>query len=104
MREIRRFELDADHCVARRVVAACALEVEAGRVWLTIDQDSTDYWLAHGERVVLARGLSIWLSADGGGARVKIIDLRPEQYRKPSRPWTGSRRAAPGAYANVVDR
>lgn len=79
MREIRRFELDADLCIARRVVGACALEVEAGRVWLTIEHDPADYWLLPGARMPLARGLRIWLSAEAGGARLKVIDLRPPQ-------------------------
>jgi hypothetical protein len=89
MREIRRFELDADLCVARRVVSACALEVEAGRVWLTIDRDGTDYWLAPGECMALARGQRIWLSAESGGARLKVVDLRPARATKTLRSLGG---------------
>jgi hypothetical protein len=92
MREIRRFELDADLCIARRVVGDCALEVEAGRVWLTIEHDPADYWLAPGARLSLARGQRIWLSAEAGGARLKVIDQRPPRA---SRALPGAGRALP---------
>ena len=74
MREIRRFQLDAEVCIARRIVSACQLVVETGRVWLTIEGDSRDHWLAPGDCRTLARGKRIWLSADAGGAHLRVVE------------------------------
>jgi hypothetical protein len=74
MREIRRFELDAHLCIARRVTSACELAVETGRIWLTVEGDPCDHWLSAGERFVLPRGKRIWLSADAGGARLRVVE------------------------------
>jgi hypothetical protein len=76
MREIRRFELDALECISRRVAATCAIEVEAGRLWITIENDPVDYWLEAGQRLELPARARLWLSAEANGARLKVIDQR----------------------------
>jgi hypothetical protein len=88
MREIRRFELDADLCIARRVTSACELAVETGRIWLTIEGDACDHWLSAGERFMLPRGKHIWLSAETGGARLRVVE---SGGAPPSRLQLGSR-------------
>jgi hypothetical protein len=74
MRQIRRFELDSERCVALDVARACVVEAEAGQIWLTVENDPTDYWLTFGKPIVLERGQRIWLSAAGTGVRLRVVE------------------------------
>jgi len=50
MREIRTFELEhGEPASAWRVAQPLAVNVLAGELWLTVEGDADDYWLAAGE-------------------------------------------------------
>ncbi|CAG4890241.1 DUF2917 domain-containing protein [Paraburkholderia saeva] len=73
MREIRTFELEHDEpAAAWRVAEPLILKVMAGQVWLTIDGDPEDYWLAAGDTFELPRGARAWVSAGPDNARVAL--------------------------------
>ncbi|HVE07166.1 MAG TPA: DUF2917 domain-containing protein [Paraburkholderia sp.] len=73
MREIRTFELGHDEpAAAWRVAQPLILQVLAGEVWLTLEGDAEDYWLAHGQSFCLPRDAVAWLSAGRDGARVAV--------------------------------
>ena len=73
MREIRTFELEHDEpATAWRVAEPLILKVMAGQVWLTIDGDPEDYWLAPGATFELRRGAGAWVSAGPDTARVAL--------------------------------
>jgi quercetin dioxygenase-like cupin family protein len=73
MREIRTFELDhGEPATAWRVARPLTLQVMAGQVWLTVEGDLRDYWLASGETFELNRGARVWVSAGQGGARLAL--------------------------------
>ncbi len=73
MREIRTFELGhGEPAAAWRVAQPLVLKVMAGEIWLTLDGDPEDYWLAAGETFELPRGARVWVSAGQHGARVAL--------------------------------
>ncbi|GAB7521192.1 DUF2917 domain-containing protein [Paraburkholderia sp. 2C] len=77
MREIRTFELEhGEPAAAWRVAQPLMLKVTAGEVWLTMEGDLMDYWLARGETFRLPRGATAWLSAGAQGARVVLSGNR----------------------------
>ena len=70
MREIRTFELEhGEPASAWRVAQPLAVNVLAGELWLTVEGDAEDYWLAAGESFELKRGALAWLSAGRDGVR-----------------------------------
>jgi quercetin dioxygenase-like cupin family protein len=73
MREIRTFELeDGEPAAAWRVAQPLVLKVMAGEIWLTLDGDPEDYWLAAGDTFELPRGARAWVSAGQGAARLAL--------------------------------
>jgi quercetin dioxygenase-like cupin family protein len=73
MREIRTFELDhGEPAAAWRVAQPLTLQVMAGQVWLTVEGDQRDYWLASGDTFELNRGERVWVSAGQGGTRLAL--------------------------------
>jgi quercetin dioxygenase-like cupin family protein len=73
MREIRTFELDhGEPAAAWRVVQPLTLQVMAGQVWVTVEGDLRDYWLAAGDTFELKRGERVWVSAGQGGTRLVL--------------------------------
>jgi quercetin dioxygenase-like cupin family protein len=80
MREIRTFELEhGEPAAAWRVAQPLVVKVMAGKIWLTLDGDAEDYWLAAGETFELPRGAQAWVSAGEGGARVALAFAGCEQ-------------------------
>jgi quercetin dioxygenase-like cupin family protein len=73
MREVRVFELEHDEPVtAWRVARPSIFKVMRGNVWLTVEGEHPDYWLAAGESIELARGSVAWISAGEAGARFAL--------------------------------
>lgn len=73
MREIRTFELEhGEPASAWRAAQPLAVNVLAGELWLTVEGDAEDYWLAPGESFELNRGAVAWLSAGREGARLSL--------------------------------
>ncbi|MBP0591312.1 DUF2917 domain-containing protein [Paraburkholderia sp. LEh10] len=73
MREIRTFELEhGEPASAWRVAQPLTVNVLAGELWLTVEGDAEDYWLAAGESFELKRGAIAWLSAGQDGARLSL--------------------------------
>ncbi|GAB6847802.1 DUF2917 domain-containing protein [Paraburkholderia kururiensis] len=70
MREIRTFELEhGEPAAALHAAQPLVLEVRAGQIWLTVEGDAGDYWLAAGESFALPRGARTWVSSGRAGAR-----------------------------------
>jgi hypothetical protein len=73
MREIRTFELEhGEPAAALHAAQPLVLEVRAGQIWLTVEGDATDYWLAAGELFALPRGSRAWVSSGCAGARFAL--------------------------------
>ncbi|TKC82925.1 DUF2917 domain-containing protein [Trinickia terrae] len=73
MREIRTFELEyGEPATAWQIDRPGVLTVTEGEIWLTVEGDSEDYWLAAGERFALPEGARAWVSAGRGGARFSL--------------------------------
>ncbi|MEC5405027.1 DUF2917 domain-containing protein [Paraburkholderia sp. MPAMCS5] len=73
MREVRIFELEHDEPTsAWRVARPSTFKVISGEIWLTVEGDSADYWLATGESVELSRRAVAWISAGQAGARFAL--------------------------------
>jgi len=74
MREIRTFELEhGEPATAWRVAQPLVLKVMAGEIWLTVEGDSEDYWLAAGDTFELPRGSRAWVSAGRRDARLALM-------------------------------
>jgi len=74
MREIRTFELEhGEPATAWRVAQPLVLKVMAGEIWLTVEGDSEDYWLAAGETFELSRGSRAWVGAGRRSARLALM-------------------------------
>jgi quercetin dioxygenase-like cupin family protein len=73
MREIRTFELEhGEPAVAWRIARPGVLTVTEGQVWLTLEGDAEDYWLAPGAPFALPQGARVWVSAGRDGARFSL--------------------------------
>ena len=73
MREIRTFELEhSEPASAWRAAQPLAVNVLAGELWLTVEGDAEDYWLAAGESFELKRGAVAWLSGGRDGVRLSL--------------------------------
>ncbi|WP_144148173.1 DUF2917 domain-containing protein [Paraburkholderia sp. BCC1884] len=70
MREVRIFELEhGEPASAWRVARPTIFKVVSGEIWLTVEGDSEDHWLATGESIELPRRAVAWISAGHAGAR-----------------------------------
>lgn len=70
MREVRIFELEhGEPASAWRVARPTIFKVISGEIWLTVEGDSEDHWLATGETIELPRRAVAWVSAGQTGAR-----------------------------------
>jgi quercetin dioxygenase-like cupin family protein len=95
MREIRTFELEhGEPASAWRVAQPLAVNVLAGELWLTVEGDADDYWLAPGESFELKRGAVAWMSAGRDGVRLSLTvasgpsdTVRVERRRTPRFTW-----------------
>ncbi|WP_114814518.1 DUF2917 domain-containing protein [Paraburkholderia kururiensis] len=73
MREIRTFELEhGEPAAALQAAQPLVLDVRAGQIWLTVEGDAGDYWLAAGESFELPRGARAWVSSGRDGARFAL--------------------------------
>lgn len=96
MREIRTFELEhGEPATAWRVTQPLVLQVMAGELWLTVEGDSEDYWLAAGETFELARGALAWVSAGQRGARLALAFASGHASERPA---VRTRRPAPWSW------
>jgi hypothetical protein len=68
MREIRNFEIEYDEpAVCWRVARPTHLKVTRGLLWLTVEGEARDHWLAAGEAIELQPGMRVWGSAGAAG-------------------------------------
>ncbi|EIF29874.1 Protein of unknown function (DUF2917) [Burkholderia sp. Ch1-1] len=73
MREVRIFELEhGEPTAAWRVARPSIFKVISGEIWLTVEGDSKDHWLAAGESIELPRQAVAWISAGQAGARFAL--------------------------------
>ncbi|EEA02145.1 conserved hypothetical protein [Burkholderia sp. H160] len=73
MREVRVFELEhGEPATSWRVARPSIFKVISGNVWLTVEGEHEDHWLAAGESIELARGSVAWISAGEEGARFAL--------------------------------
>ena len=61
-------------CRGVRVAQAGVLTVRVGCVWLTVERDAADYWLAPGDALPLAAGERAWV---GGWDRAVCCEVVP---------------------------
>jgi quercetin dioxygenase-like cupin family protein len=88
MREVRIFELEHDEpATAWRVARPSIFKVISGEIWLTIEGDSEDHWLATGQSIELPRRAVAWISAGQAGAR---FALASGSERTAAKPMSGS--------------
>ncbi|WP_025601236.1 DUF2917 domain-containing protein [Burkholderia sp. WSM2230] len=86
MREVRIFELEHDEpAAAWRVARPSTFKVISGEIWLTVEGDSEDYWLATGESIELPRQAVAWISAGQAGARFALASGSERGAARPMR-------------------
>jgi hypothetical protein len=73
MREIRIFELGQSD-VPTRLPIGCPSRVSAmrERLWVTVEGQTDDYWLAEGESLELPPYAVVWISAEHDGGRLSV--------------------------------
>ena len=100
MREVRVFELEhGEPVTAWRVARPSIFKVVGGNVWLTVEGDHEDHWLAAGQSIELARGSVAWISAGEAGARFALASGSERKLPKllfgwPMPGWLGRRPSA----------
>jgi quercetin dioxygenase-like cupin family protein len=83
MREVRIFELEqGEPVMAWRVARPSLFKVISGNIWLTVEGDHADHWLAAGQSIELARGSVAWVSAGQEGARFALASGSERKLRK----------------------
>ena len=80
MREVRIFELEHDEpATAWRVARPSIFKVVSGEIWLTIEGDSEDHWLATGQSIELPRRAVANALGDASPAPEAVADARAER-------------------------
>ncbi|QQC63680.1 DUF2917 domain-containing protein [Paraburkholderia ginsengisoli] len=88
MREVRIFELEHDEpATAWRVARPSTFKVISGEIWLTVEGEHEDHWLAAGESVELPRRALAWISASQGGARFSLSSGSEQVTSTPRLSW-----------------
>lgn len=64
--------IDAGDAVSGIANRARTLRILHGRVWLTVEGISHDYWLSEGDSFPVPPGLRIVLEADGSDSRIDV--------------------------------
>jgi len=59
--------------VSVTVEASCAIRIDCGLVWVTIEGDGNDYWLSSGDTLVLVPDRHIVIEADKFFSRVEVL-------------------------------
>lgn len=72
MKSVQHFELDPNRAARYDAGIDCCLRVTLGRVWLTTAGLSTDVWLDAGAEHAIAKGGTVWLSAEPTAAIVIV--------------------------------
>jgi len=86
MREVRIFELEhGEPAAAWRVARPSTFKVIAGEIWLTVEGDSADYWLATGQSIELPHRAVTWISAGRAGARFALASGSERSETRPTR-------------------
>jgi len=88
MREVRIFELEpGEPAAAWRVGRPATFKVISGEIWLTVEGEHDDHWLATGESIELAKGSVAWISAGSGGARFALACGSEHKLQKALLGW-----------------
>ncbi|CAH2783270.1 MAG: FIG00453813: hypothetical protein [uncultured Paraburkholderia sp.] len=69
---------------AWRVARPSVFKVISGEIWLTVEGDSEDYWLAMGQSIDLPSGAVAWVSAGQAGARFALASGSERAAVQPS--------------------
>lgn len=95
MQELKDFQLDGSgRPVGWRAGPDQSIVVREGRVWLTVEGEARDVWLAPGDHHALPEGGMVWLSGEAPGARFTLAQpARPQPLRRLLAQWR--RRARP---------
>lgn len=73
MRHIQHYELDAQQCELFETTANTIVSIEAGVLWLTIEGEAADHWLAAGESIEIDAARRVWLSAEAKPVNLRIV-------------------------------
>ncbi|MGI4856044.1 MAG: DUF2917 domain-containing protein [Janthinobacterium lividum] len=84
MRQIQHYQFDAPHCALFETHSRTTFVVGRGRLWITIEGDGADYWLAAGETLDVAARQRVWLSAEAVDTCLDVVADR-FRVRPPSR-------------------
>jgi hypothetical protein len=79
MRELftsRSLTIPSGHAVSGTAKEAQTLRVKSGRVWITVEGVSHDYWLFAGDAFTLTPGVLTVMEADGAAGRVELESVR----------------------------
>jgi len=88
MREVRIFELEqGEPAAAWRVARPAMFKVLSGQIWLTVEGEHDDHWLATGESIELPKGAVAWISAGSAGARFALASGSEHKLSKPLSGW-----------------
>jgi quercetin dioxygenase-like cupin family protein len=84
MREVRIFEMEHDEpAAAWRVARPSVFKVISGEIWLTVEGEHGDHWLATGQSIELPRGSMAWVSAGRAGARFAMASGSEHTVMRP---------------------
>jgi hypothetical protein len=64
MKSVQHFELDQHTACRHYAHTDCCIRVISGRLWLTVEGESHDAWLAANAEYVIAKGHAAWLGAE----------------------------------------
>lgn len=76
MRQIQHYQFDARHCALFETRSRTTLVVARGRLWVTIEGERADHWLAAGDTLDVAARQRVWLGAQDTPARLRVLQDR----------------------------
>lgn len=75
MSQTRQIRLADQELYSFQMPYSNLLQVQSGRVWLTVEGDAQDYWIGAGEQMQLPRGRKVVMEAAKGPARLVLTPL-----------------------------
>lgn len=83
MRQIQHYQFDARHCALFETRSRTTFVVGRGRLWITVEGEDADHWLASGDTLDVAARQRVWLGAENADTCLDVVQ-DPARSRAPS--------------------
>ncbi|MGI4858249.1 MAG: DUF2917 domain-containing protein [Janthinobacterium lividum] len=76
MRQIQHYQFDAHHCALFETRSRTTFVVSRGCLWITVEGDDADHWLAADATLDVAARRRVWLGAEHADTCLDVLQDR----------------------------